>query len=1228
MNVSPPLISVVMTTYNHEKYIAEAIQSVLEQTYRNLELIVVNDGSTDDTEQIVKSFADERLVYLSQPNQGPSVAVNNGIRAARGEYIAFISGDDVCYPTRLEKQYGYLSTAAQEICFSWVELVDEAGQIITGEHGSAAIYNRVIRSRSEALNRFFFDFNYLNAVTAMVRRELLLNTALFCPTSIQTQDFMMWLNLSKSHDFAILPEKLVKYRIRDAEMNLSSGNYVRTTFELYQIFKTFFDGIPAELFRGAFIDKLRKINFSEGTEFELEKAFIYLHHDSPLIRSIGNETLFRLLQDQDVLETAESVYGFGLPELFRLNKEADITSSALTRELSEWSEELTAAKEFFQTEVENRDLIIRQQEELLAARSLESAQHERAFSTLQESSRREAQRLAQAAEFYLSAFCRAARLFELKGQEFEAQVREFAPVIEALEAHEQTGTEPYVWSGQLSDAREYFLERLDKRDREIAALRHEVEVRGQVISQQNHEITAFKESKLQRLKQTILFDPLSLRKVIKIAYLLLGLVTPQPIRRRLNAQAQWGKRYFRSKPKPKPSQQVVREKRWPVHLPLVSVVIPCYNYGRYVEEAIDSVLAQTFQNFEIIVVDGGSNDGTTIPTLKALRKPKTTVYFRKGRHLAGDNRNYGIGRAEGKYICCLDADDKLKPTYLEKALYLLETYHYDIVSTSLELFGQKEGVWAVPKNPSLDEIVKWNQFTTVAVFRKKFWKRANGYYDTGLGKEHVYEDWDFWVRLMALGARAINIPEPLMLYRAAEEGTTLSTHPDLKPMEEHRKAIMAHNRKHLRPENFSRSHELNSLQIKTQDGYINLLGARRPPTGRTRILFALPFVITGGADTVLLQLAKHLSEHEFDISVLTTIRTDASLGDNTARYEAVTKEIYHLYNFIDNESDWKDFIYYLIEAKGIDIIFIVGCAVVYDILPELKQKFPHVKVVDQLFNEVGHIENNRKHAPLIDMNILANEFIRDVLVRDYGEAEEKTQVVVHGVDVEGEFNPQNIDASEVAASGVIPRDAFVVSFMGRFSEEKRPEMFVDIAHALRHHERMHFVMIGNGPEYEQVKQYISRLNLGERIYAPGFVQDLKPFLKLTDVLVIPSRIEGIPIILMESLALGVPVVASKVGGIPSILTNFEIGFVCDPSRIEEFTQSLELLYTDASLCARLKSNARVYAAQHLSVDKMNTQYQAIFQRLSAQRTSSEHRNMRHRRLHLSNFNWFSRKLTE
>ncbi|MBC1296726.1 glycosyltransferase family 2 protein, partial [Nostoc sp. UCD122] len=108
MTLSNGLISVTMTTYNHDKYIGEAVESILNQTYTNFELIIVNDGSNDKTDEIIRKFRDERITYIYQENQGTSSAINRAILNSRGKYIAFMSGDDICYPHRLETQYNYL----------------------------------------------------------------------------------------------------------------------------------------------------------------------------------------------------------------------------------------------------------------------------------------------------------------------------------------------------------------------------------------------------------------------------------------------------------------------------------------------------------------------------------------------------------------------------------------------------------------------------------------------------------------------------------------------------------------------------------------------------------------------------------------------------------------------------------------------------------------------------------------------------------------------------------------------------------------------------------------------------------------------------------------------------------------------------------------------------------------------------------------------------------------
>ena len=747
-----------------------------------------------------------------------------------------------------------------------------------------------------------------------------------------------------------------------------------------------------------------------------------------------------------------------------------------------------------------------------------------------------------------------------------AKEQEIAKLRESLTAKDEAIREQQAKLDTLCIAREQWLAR---------------------IASQEGELLIYRTSKLQRLRSAILHDKFSLRKLMKIVYLTVALATPKLVRNRFQPDVQRLKQKFATFSQRRRKIKVKNEK-WPTEKPLISVVIPCFNYGHYVEEAVDSVLCQTFQDFEIIVVDGGSTDPATLGLLRCFQKPKTKVYLREGRHLVGDNRNFGIRRARGKYICCLDADDKLRPTYLEKALFLLETYSYDLVSTSVQCFGASNFHYEVAAKPSLDQITKNNQVSTVAVFSKNLWNKTGGYHDWGIGKEYVSEDWDLWVRMMALGARVSNIPEALMLYRK-HNSETLSTHAEAPSYEAQMIQICRFNEKHLSRRNHSLSDKRNSAIVEIDNPFTNFVKPRGNERRKPAVLFALPFVITGGADTVLLGVTEYLAANGFDLSVITTIPTDASVGDNTPRYEAITKQIYHLPKFLQDHEHWKDFLFYLIASRKMDLLFLAGSAFTYDLLPEIKEKFPYIKVVDQLFNEFGHIENNRKYSQHIDVHIVANEIIKKVLIERFGEDPNRIRVVVHGVDVKNRFNPENSDVKSLA-DPILLQNKFVVSFIGRFSEEKCPDTFVEIARLLRNDENLHFVMIGNGPEYQRIKKNIAELSLEDKIYAPGFVPDMRPYVKMSGVIVIPSKIEGIPIILMESLALGVPVIASNIGGIPSIIRDGFNGFVCEPSDVESFVRNIRHIAADERLRNTLRANARQSALQHLNVEDTNRAY--------------------------------------
>ena len=621
----------------------------------------------------------------------------------------------------------------------------------------------------------------------------------------------------------------------------------------------------------------------------------------------------------------------------------------------------------------------------------------------------------------------------------------------------------------------------------------------------------------------------------------------------------------------------VTNEKWPLDMPLVSVVIPCFNYGEFIEQAVDSVLAQTFQNFEIIVVDGGSTDHFTREVLQDLNKPKTSVYFREGRHLVGDNRNFGVSLAKGKYICCLDADDKLDPTYLEKALFFLEGYKYDVVHPSVQCYGDDTLIWYADPASFENMMHVGNAIATVGVFLKQAWQQVGGYKDWPIGEGHVPEDWDFWVRLMGHGFRFKNLREPLMLYRVHKGGLTGK---NTTTLSEQRKIIFDANSDLLGSKYANIRARNNRSFYDVVNPALNLAVKKR----KKRILLALPFMIIGGADTILLRIFDSLKT-DYDISIVATLPALTEFGDNANKYAKITREIYHLNRFLSTDEEMRDFIHYLIESRDIDLIFIVGSELLYTMLPEIKIKHPNIKIIDQLFNEFGHITNNRKYASLINLNIAATNKIRDVLIDQYGERAEKVEVIIHGIDAQ----------KEAESRSPLPwplDDKLIISYFGRFSSEKAPDLFVEIIHKIvgMGGVNIRAVMTGNGPEYQKTLDLIENYELKEIIYTPGFVDSIRSYLAQTDILLVPSRIEGLPIIILEALSVGVPVIASDIGGISTVVIGGYDGYVCEAGNCDEFAARIKELADDQELLISMKKNALDFFKNNISEEKMNNAY--------------------------------------
>jgi len=488
---------------------------------------------------------------------------------------------------------------------------------------------------------------------------------------------------------------------------------------------------------------------------------------------------------------------------------------------------------------------------------------------------------------------------------------------------------------------------------------------------------------------------------------------------------------------------------WPKDAPLVTIVVPCYNYGRFLGEALDSIVRQTLRDLEIIVVDDGSTERNTIDFLDHLRLPNVRVVRQVNQGVSAA-RNNGIALAKGKYVCCLDADDLLQETYLEKCVFFLETLNLDICYSWVKSFGAQDEVWEC--GPFIiDDLLRENEVSTAAVFKKECWSKAGGY-DTKMSKG--YEDWEFWIRLASLGARGYVIPEPLFFYR--KHGISLTTSTDLIHEKLHRDLKSNH------PGLFEKNDAIkiasivqNQKPAKTQNGLINLdrMPFKSAIDGRITTLVAVPWFDLGGSTVLLSNIFSEFPKDRYRfISIATNQSTD---GSGISYFQSFSDECFDFSSFL-NVDDYLNFLEHLLFSRSVEIVFIVGSSELYERIPALKAKFPNLTVIDHLYNKVGHVLNNRKFTDFIDFNIVANEEVRDFLI-EKGENTNRIEVIPHGIDAY-RFNP-GIESFAVARNSKV-KAKFTFGFLGRLSQEKRPQDFIALARLLP---ECDFRICGDGP---------------------------------------------------------------------------------------------------------------------------------------------------------------------
>ena len=213
-----PIVSVIIPTYNRAHLIGKAINSVLSQTYQDFEIIVVDDGSTDNTREIIRSFKEKRVKYIKKykKNRGISVARNIGIKVARGKYIALLDSDDEWLPEKLNKQIKVLQSESPEVgvVCSWSYNIDEKGNYIS---------KRCLPKKDGYIYEDLLSTNPISVPTMLIRKECFNRVGLFDDLLNAQEDWDMWIRIAKYYRFALIKIPLVKYRLHSNQLSKNLG---------------------------------------------------------------------------------------------------------------------------------------------------------------------------------------------------------------------------------------------------------------------------------------------------------------------------------------------------------------------------------------------------------------------------------------------------------------------------------------------------------------------------------------------------------------------------------------------------------------------------------------------------------------------------------------------------------------------------------------------------------------------------------------------------------------------------------------------------------------------------------------------------------------------------------------------------------------------------------------------------------------------------------------------
>lgn len=322
------MVSIILCTYNRAHTLKATIDSILAQTYTDFELILVDDGSTDRTQELLAEYSDERIrSYVLEENSFYCAAANFGLTKVRGDYIAFATSDDVWNLRKLERQLDYMEKRKDcGACFTFVHLIDENGDNADEKYKDMLnVFRKVYYSRRDWIQRFIFEGNCLCHPTAVVRKEVLDKVGGYHVFYSLLADMELWLRIVRYYPIHVIEEDLLGYRMfEDQTKQVSGATEKKRTKSLNEhmiIRNNFINDLSEQELEDFFANKFQYKEAFTHQEMEIERALLLLHcvSDLPEIGTLGMDKFEKLLRDNEYVKVLKDTYQIQLQDIYQWN---------------------------------------------------------------------------------------------------------------------------------------------------------------------------------------------------------------------------------------------------------------------------------------------------------------------------------------------------------------------------------------------------------------------------------------------------------------------------------------------------------------------------------------------------------------------------------------------------------------------------------------------------------------------------------------------------------------------------------------------------------------------------------------------------------------------------------------------------------------------------------------------------------------------------------------------